>query len=112
MNSLIQEQLVRETWHDHERAASRAARLRVVKEARDEVRIRHAGEADAERLRRLAELDSARVPTGPTLVAEHDGMLLAALPLAGGRPLADPFVPSADFVKLLELRASQLRRVV
>ena len=35
--------------------------------------------------------------------------LRAALPLDGGRALADPFRPSAHIVELLELRARQLR---
>jgi hypothetical protein len=36
--------------------------------------------------------------------------VVAALPLEGGRPLADPFRPSAHYVELLQLRARQLHR--
>ena len=70
--------------------------------------IRRAARGDTRRLRMLAELDSGPAPSGPALVAEVDGRLVAALPLDGGRPVADPFVPSAPLVKLLELRAAQL----
>jgi hypothetical protein len=82
------------------------------REATTDMVIRTAGGADTERLERLAQLDSAPAPSGPTLVAEVDGRLVAALPLGGGRPLADPFVPSAGLVHMLELRAAQLRAVV
>lgn len=113
MKALIEQELVRETVRDHgRRAAGRQARLQAVGEARDDIVIRRASRADAKRLERLAQLDSGRVPAGPTLVAEHDGLLVAALPLRGGRALADPFIPSGDFVRLLEVRASQLRPVL
>jgi hypothetical protein len=36
------------------------------------------------------------------------GELVAALPLDGGRPLADPFTHTTDIVRMLELRAAQL----
>jgi hypothetical protein len=72
------------------------------------ISIRFAGPADREDVRRLAELDSARLRDGAALVAEVDGRIEAALPLDGGRAIADPFVPSAELVTLLELRARQL----
>ena len=71
--------------------------------------VRFAGRSDAEDLRRLAELDSGPVPTGTTLVGEVDGELVAALPVSGGRALADPFRPTAGVMRLLRLRESQLR---
>jgi hypothetical protein len=75
------------------------------------VTIRHAAAADAERLRRLAQLDSAPAPSGPMLVAEVDGRLRAALPLAGGAaPIADPFYRGAELLELLRMRAAQLAR--
>ena len=71
--------------------------------------IRLAGSADATALDRLAELDSARPPgPGPTLVAEVGGELRAALPLDGGRAIADPFRPTAALVAILAERARQL----
>jgi hypothetical protein len=71
--------------------------------------VRRAEDADAEALARLAALDSARIPGGELLVAETDARLLAALPLGSGRPIADPFEPTAELVAMLELRARQLR---
>ena len=34
--------------------------------------------------------------------------MLAALPLGAGRPIADPFEPTAEAVALLQLRAAQV----
>ncbi len=42
-------------------------------------------------------------------MAESDARVIAALPLGSGRPIADPFEPSAQALALLELRAEQLR---
>jgi hypothetical protein len=75
----------------------------------ESVTVRFATPADAGDLARLAALDAGRVPTGPALVAEVDGELLAALSLGDGRALADPFRPTAELVRLLELRETQLR---
>lgn len=76
------------------------------------ISIRLAEPADAEALHRLALLDSAAWAGGETLVAEVDGRIEAALPLAGGSLLADPFEPTAELGTLLELRARQLRHDV
>jgi hypothetical protein len=72
------------------------------------VTMRLAQPADESGLARLAALDSARPPKGPALVAEADSRLLAALPLGSGRPIADPFEPTAEVVALLQLRKQQL----
>jgi hypothetical protein len=74
-----------------------------------EITVRRSVAADALELERLAALDSARPPTGPVLVAEADSRMLAALPLGSGRPIADPFEPTAGVVALLQLRAEQMR---
>jgi hypothetical protein len=71
--------------------------------------VRLAEPEDYEALVRLAGLDSARVPTGDVVVAELSGSIQAAAPVDGSRAIANPFVPTADLVKLLELRALQLR---
>jgi hypothetical protein len=71
--------------------------------------VRNAVASDLSELARLAALDSARPPRGPALVAVADSRMLAALPLGSGRPIADPFEPTAEVVALLELRARQLR---
>jgi hypothetical protein len=69
------------------------------------VTIRPADLADLAALDRLAGLDSASPPTGPTLVAEVGGELWAALELSSGATIADPFRPSGDLVELLKMRA-------
>jgi hypothetical protein len=74
------------------------------------ITVRHAVAADLGDLTRLAALDSATPPRGPALVAVADSRMLAALPLGSGRPIADPFEPTAEIVALLQLRAEQLRQ--
>ena len=76
--------------------------------SRSEVTVRRAHVGDEAALARLAALDGARPPVGEVLVAEADARLLAALPVGSGRPIADPFEPTAELVSLLQLRAAQL----
>ena len=64
--------------------------------------------ADAPGLERLARVDGQRPPAGPALLAEVDGRLHAALVLADGSVLADPFVPTADVVAVLRMRAERM----
>lgn len=64
---------------------------------------------DEAELRRVAELDSTRAPEGRVLVAELDGRVVAWLEPASRRTAADPFVPTAEAVDVLRLRAAQLR---
>lgn len=66
---------------------------------------------DDARLYRLAALNDRRLPAGPFVLAEVDGSPVAALPILGEELLADPFVPTAHLLPLLELRAGQIRRV-
>jgi len=71
--------------------------------------IRLAVFADAEALRRLAELDSAPpLPPVPMLVAEVGTELRAALPLHGGPAIANPFRQTGDLVAILAERRRQL----
>ena len=72
------------------------------------ITIRTATPGDLPALRRLAALDSRRLPEGPLAVAEIDGDLVAALSLSDGRIVADPFQPTAHVVVLLEVHAAQL----
>jgi hypothetical protein len=69
------------------------------------VLIRAARGSDGPALDRLAVLDSSVVPAGELLIAEADGVLVAARSLATGLAIADPFRPSADVLALLALRA-------
>jgi hypothetical protein len=72
--------------------------------------IRASRAEDAAALKRLAERDGARLPENSGfLVAVVDGAVLAALPVDGGEPIADPFRATAHLVEMLELRAEQLR---
>jgi hypothetical protein len=72
------------------------------------ISIRAATAADGRSLMRLAALDSATLPFGPTLVAEVDGEPKAALALREDRVIADPFTPTADLVSLLRVHAATL----
>jgi hypothetical protein len=104
VKALIQAELFKEISRDRERITKR----RIERAVPDTLVIRKAADGDRGPLRRLALLDSANLPQGPMLVAERQGQLVAAVPLGGGRAIADPFVPSADVVGLLELRRAQL----
>jgi hypothetical protein len=76
----------------------------------DALVIRPAYPDDASALARLAALDSRRPLTGPAIVAERDGRVLAALALDDERAIADPFAPTADLVSLLRLHAADKAR--
>jgi hypothetical protein len=78
----------------------------------DTVTIRRAGSEDGVALKLLAMLDSAAPLSGPVLVAESAGLVLAAISLADGRSVADPFFPTADLVALLRARAESLDAAV
>ena len=71
--------------------------------------IRAARGSDGDSLRRLAALDSARVPAGDVLVAEAEGAVVAAHSPTTGATIADPFRRTAEVVQLLELRGAMLR---
>jgi hypothetical protein len=69
-----------------------------------QITLRPSTAADQAEIVRLATIDSAEVPAGPLLLAEVDGELHAALTLADGRVIADPFVPTSALVELLRTR--------
>jgi hypothetical protein len=68
--------------------------------------IRAATAADGPALSRLAALDSAPVPFGPTLIAEVEGEARAAMVLRDGSVVADPFHRTAELVQLLKVHAA------
>jgi hypothetical protein len=70
-----------------------------------------AGSADRGALTRLAALDSAAELREPVLLAAVDGRPVAAMSLADGRVVADPFSRSAEAVELLRVRAGRERSV-
>ena len=76
----------------------------------DGVVIRRLAPDDSSAVRRIAQLDSSRVPEGPLLGAEVEGRVLAAISLTSGESVADPFARTEELRALLELRAAQLRR--
>jgi hypothetical protein len=71
------------------------------------ITIRRAAADDAPELRHLAALDSAACPpAAPLLLAEVDGELKAALSLADGSSIGDPFTRTAELVELLRRAAA------
>jgi hypothetical protein len=72
--------------------------------------IRAARGSDGVALENLARMDSQRPLDGEVILAEQDGIVVAAI--ADDRTIADPFRPTADLVALLRLhsgRPSQVR---
>ena len=65
------------------------------------LQIQLAHSSDTPELHRLAALDSAEPLTGDILLGRVNGHLHAALSLADGRAIADPFSRSAHVVKVL-----------
>ena len=74
-----------------------------------DVELRLCRIADDPQLERLAELSERAMPHGRLVIAATRGQIVAALPLAGGEPLRDPFARTQHLMPLLELRAAQLR---
>jgi hypothetical protein len=70
--------------------------------------IRAARGSDGSALESLARLDSQRPLAGDVLLAEQDGLLVAAL--SGERVIADPFHPTADVVELLRVRSGRAQQ--
>ena len=68
-------------------------------------RIRMAADDDALALHRLAKLDAQQPLAGPVLVGEIGGTPVAAVSLADGRTIADPFIPTDHLLIALRARA-------
>jgi hypothetical protein len=75
----------------------------------EDVELRLCRIADDPQLERLAALAERPLPHGRLVVGAVRGEIVAALPLAGGPALRDPFARTAHLMPLLELRAAQLR---
>jgi hypothetical protein len=71
--------------------------------------VRQATEDDAAALRRLAELDAQQPFAGPALIAESNGIAIAAISLFDERVIADPFERTAVVTQLLRMRLGALR---
>jgi hypothetical protein len=70
------------------------------------IALRTATERDAAILAKLAALDSAPPLRAPAVVALLDGRPVAAASLADASVVADPFMPTADVVELLQARVA------
>jgi hypothetical protein len=75
--------------------------------AASDVVIRCSGEQDRGAIERLSQLEGRRLD-GRMLVAEVGGEVRAAVAIASGAVLADPFRRTAQLVELLERRRAQL----
>ncbi|HVW17505.1 MAG TPA: hypothetical protein VHB30_04600 [Solirubrobacteraceae bacterium] len=73
------------------------------------VAIRLAGGRDADAVTALEQMEGRRLAPGAHLVAEVDGRVIAAVAVADGGAVSDPFAHAAAAVDLLRLRAGQLR---
>jgi hypothetical protein len=101
--------------HQHSQELEREVRLAPFRAAPEPVRPSEEGIAlrlcrvdDDPVLEELARLEGRPVPVGRYVIAEVDGVIVAAQPLAGGAPLADPFRQTAHLLPLLQLRVAQL----
>jgi hypothetical protein len=81
-----------------------------INHSNDVITIRSATSADQDALVKLAQRDSAAVPSGPVLVAEAGGTIRAAIGVEDGRVIADPFQPTIELVDLLRTRVAGRRR--
>jgi hypothetical protein len=70
------------------------------------IALRTATDRDAAILEKLAALDSAPALHAPAVVALVDGRPVAAASLSDASVVADPFVPTADVVELLQARVA------
>ena len=111
MHPEIERQMAVERVNELRRAGA-VARLKAVTpraaQPERDILIREARPSDHLAIQALAVLDAAEQPLGRVLVAEVDGSIVAALPLGGASPFADPFRHTADLVALLEARAKQI----
>jgi hypothetical protein len=70
------------------------------------IALRAATDRDTAILDKLAALDSAPPLHGPAVVALLDGRPVAAASLTDASVVADPFMPTADVVELLQARVA------
>jgi hypothetical protein len=112
MHPTIREAMLRDNQRDLERKLRYAFLVRehelAVPPPSDPVLLRLSSVHDDEALARLAGLEGRPAPRGQHVVAEVGGVVVAALPLGAGSPIADPFRRTAQLMPLLELRAKQL----
>ena len=110
-----EEQVARESkWHAMKRAMAlskhqfTATAHELSAGGSDEIMIRLSGPEDRTAIMDLAQLDGRRAPSGEAILAIVGGKLRAALPLAGGDAVADPFWPTTQLVELLRVHDTAL----
>jgi hypothetical protein len=113
MNAPLNAVMAQEHLSDLTRAAARHNQIpsRELWRSGPAVELRPARADDAAAVRQLAALDDALPLEGPVLLAIVGGHAVAAIALDDERVVADPFVPSAHAVSLLQLRARHLSHV-
>lgn len=75
----------------------------------EQITLRRSATSDAPALAALAELDSQRLPDDEFLIGEVAGQPWAALGIASGILVADPYRPTVELAGLLRLRAQSMR---
>jgi len=85
---------------------ARAASAPVAQNVRTAIELRLS--ACREELERLAALSERTVNGGDWIVADVDGVPVAAVSVADGTTLYDPFRPTSQAVSLLKLRRKQV----
>jgi hypothetical protein len=70
------------------------------------LRLSHTSDDPA--IEQLAALEGRTRTRGRHLLAEVGGEIVAALPIAGGEPVADPFRRTAHLLPMMRSRAAQL----
>jgi hypothetical protein len=111
VNAEIARQQQAELWRAAQRhkAGAEALATRISRtRAQDAVTIRLAAADDGRELDLLARVHGARMPAGPSLIAELGGRPVAAMSLMDRAVIADPAARPTDVVELLRLRAAQL----
>jgi hypothetical protein len=113
MNAPLTAVIAQEHVSDLTRAAARHNQIpsRSLWRAGPAVELRPARADDDAVVRQLAALDDAPPLEGPVLLAVVGGQAVAAIALDDERVVADPFVPTAHAVSLLQLRAGHLSQV-
>ena len=91
------------------RHAAGSAGTRQLPQAEEPIAIRRATDMDRAALERLAALDSAKAPSGEVLIALSGDEPQAAIEIATGAAIADPFRATAHLIELLSTRAARLR---
>ena len=113
MNAPLNALMAQEHVSDLTRAAARHndSPTRELWRSGPAVELRPARADDDAVVRQLASLDDAPPLDGPVLLALVGGQAVAAIALDDERVVADPFVPTAHAVSLLQIRSRHLSNV-